>query len=106
MLDIGVGAPLLGCREYSWRFVGSDIDPVSVKAATLLAKSNGLGNQIKCRLKGNVNHVFRGIIGPKERFALTLCNPPFHPSLEEASKGTERNLGKEVTGAPVLNFGG
>ncbi len=86
-----------------------DIDPVSVKAATLLAKSNGLGNQIECRLQGNPNHVFRGIIGPKERFALTLCNPPFHASLEEASKGTERklrNLGKEVTGAPVLNFGG
>lgn len=113
VLDIGVGAnciyPLLGCREYGWRFVGSDIDPVSVKAATLLAKSNGLGNQIECRLQGNANHVFRGIIGSKERFALTLCNPPFHGSLEEASKGTTRklrNLGKEVTGAPVLNFGG
>ena len=113
VLDIGVGAnciyPLLGCREYGWRFVGSDIDPVSVKAATLLTKSNGLGNQIECRLQGNANHVFRGIIGPKERFALTLCNPPFHASLEEASKGSERklrNLGKEVTGTPVLNFGG
>ncbi|WP_042009759.1 23S rRNA (adenine(1618)-N(6))-methyltransferase RlmF [Aeromonas fluvialis] len=113
VLDIGMGAnciyPLLGAREYGWRFVGSDIDPVSVKAATLLAKSNGLGNQIECRLQGNPHHVFRGIIGPKERFALTLCNPPFHGSLEEASKGTERklrNLGKEVKGKPVLNFGG
>ena len=41
VLDIGVGAnciyPLLGAREYGWRFVGSDIDPVSVKAAALLA---------------------------------------------------------------------
>ncbi|MFM7967962.1 RlmF-related methyltransferase [Aeromonas sp. A-5] len=113
VLDIGVGAncvyPLLGCREYGWRFVGSDIDPVSVKAAALLAKSNGLGNQIECRLQGNAEHVFRGIIRPKERFALTLCNPPFHASLAEASKGSERklrNLGKEVKGAPVLNFGG
>ncbi|MHC9245176.1 23S rRNA (adenine(1618)-N(6))-methyltransferase RlmF [Aeromonas jandaei] len=113
VLDIGVGAnciyPLLGSREYGWRFVGSDIDPVSVKAAALLAKSNGLGNQIECRLQGNAEHVFRGIIGPKERFALTLCNPPFHASLAEASKGSERklrNLGKEVKGAPVLNFGG
>lgn len=113
VLDIGVGAnciyPLLGCREYGWRFVGSDIDPVSVKAATLLAKSNGLGNQIECRLQGNPSHVFTGIIGPKDRFALTLCNPPFHGSLAEASKGTQRklrNLGKEVKGAPVLNFGG
>lgn len=113
VLDIGVGAnciyPLLGAREYGWRFVGSDIDPVSVKAATLLAASNGLGSQIACRHQDNPKQIFRGILGPKERFALTLCNPPFHASLAEASKGTERklrNLGKAVTGTPVLNFGG
>ena len=113
VLDIGVGAnciyPLLGAREYGWRFVGSDIDPVSVKAAALLAKSNGLGGQIECRHQGNAKHVFRGIISPQERFALTLCNPPFHGSLDEASKGSERklrNLGKTVQGQPVLNFGG
>src|SRR5690606_7849828 len=92
VLDIGVGAnciyPLLGAREYGWRFVGSDIDPVSVKAAALLAKSNGLGGQIECRHQGNAKHVFRGIISPQERFALTLCNPPFHGSLDEASKGS------------------
>lgn len=112
VLDIGVGAnciyPLLGAREYGWRFVGSDIDPVSVKAATLLASSNGLAGQIECRHQPNPRHIFRGILGPRERFALTLCNPPFHASLVEASKGTERklrNLGK-ATGAPVLNFGG
>lgn len=113
VLDIGVGAnciyPLLGTREYGWRFVGSDIDPVSVKAATLLAKSNGLGSQIECRLQGRAGDIFLGIVAPRERFALTLCNPPFHASLAEASKGTERklrNLGKEATAKPVLNFGG
>ncbi|MGT4068530.1 UNVERIFIED_CONTAM: 23S rRNA (adenine(1618)-N(6))-methyltransferase RlmF [Aeromonas hydrophila] len=113
VLDIGVGAnciyPLLGAREYGWRFVGSDIDPVSVKAATLLAKSNGLGSQIECRLQGKAGDIFQGIVTPRERFALTLCNPPFHASLAEASKGTERklrNLGKEATAKPVLNFGG
>ncbi|WP_324010838.1 23S rRNA (adenine(1618)-N(6))-methyltransferase RlmF [Aeromonas hydrophila] len=113
VLDIGVGAnciyPLLGAREYGWRFVGSDIDPVSVKAATLLAKSNGLGSQIECRLQGRAGDIFLGIVAPRERFALTLCNPPFHASLAEASKGTGRklrNLGKEATAKPVLNFGG
>ncbi|MGU5815274.1 23S rRNA (adenine(1618)-N(6))-methyltransferase RlmF [Aeromonas hydrophila] len=113
VLDIGVGAnciyPLLGAREYGWRFVGSDIDPVSVKAATLLAKSNGLGSQIECRLQGKAGDIFQGIVAPRERFTLTLCNPPFHASLAEASKGTERklrNLGKEATAKPVLNFGG
>lgn len=118
VLDIGVGAnciyPLLGAREYGWRFVGSDIDPVSVKAAALLVTSNGLGCQIECRLQPDARQVFRGILGPRERFALTLCNPPFHASLAEASKGTERklrNLGKMEQakagqGKPVLNFGG
>ena len=113
VLDIGVGAnciyPLLGAREYGWRFVGSDIDPVSVKAATLLARSNGLGSQIECRLQSRAGDIFQGIVAPRERFALTLCNPPFHASLAEASKGTERklrNLGKEVKDKPVLNFGG
>ncbi|OZG39813.1 23S rRNA (adenine(1618)-N(6))-methyltransferase [Aeromonas sp. A35_P] len=113
VLDVGVGAnciyPLLGAREYGWRFVGSDIDPVSVKAASLLARSNGLGSQIECRLQGWAGDIFQGIVAPRERFALTLCNPPFHASLAEASKGTERklrNLGKEVKDKPVLNFGG
>lgn len=113
VLDIGVGAnciyPLLGAREYGWRFVGSDIDPVSVKAATLLAASNGLGKQIECRHQPDPRQIFLGIIGKKERFALTTCNPPFHASLAEASKGTARklrNLGKASTGTPVLNFGG
>lgn len=113
VLDIGVGAnciyPLLGAREYGWRFVGSDIDPVSVKAATLLAKSNGLGSQIECRLQDKAGDIFQGIVAPRERFVLTLCNPPFHASLAEASKGTERklrNLGKAATAKPVLNFGG
>ncbi|HDX8353113.1 TPA: 23S rRNA (adenine(1618)-N(6))-methyltransferase RlmF [Aeromonas dhakensis] len=113
VLDIGVGAnciyPLLGAREYGWRFIGSDIDPVSVKAASLLANSNGLGSQIECRLQGRAGDIFQGIVAPRERFALTLCNPPFHASLAEASKGTERklrNLGKEVKDKPVLNFGG
>lgn len=113
VLDVGVGAnciyPLLGAREYGWRFVGSDIDPVSVKAASLLANSNGLGSQIECRLQGWAGDIFQGIVAPRERFALTLCNPPFHASLAEASKGTERklrNLGKEVKDKPVLNFGG
>ena len=82
---------------------------MSVKAATLLAKSNGLGSQIECRLQGRAGDIFQGIVAPRERFALTLCNPPFHASLAEASKGTERklrNLGKEATAKPVLNFGG
>ena len=41
--------------------------------------------------------------------AARAFRPPFHASLAEASKGTERklrNLGKEVKDKPALNFGG
>ena len=38
-LDIGVGAnciyPIIGCTEYGWTFVGSDIDPVSIANASI-----------------------------------------------------------------------
>ncbi len=50
-----------------------------------------------------------GDCGATRAFCADLCNPPFHASLAEASKGTERklrNLGKAATAKPVLNFGG
>ena len=43
----------------------------------------------------------------KDLFHLTLCNPPFHASAEEANKGSQRkwkNLGKSPKN--TLNFGG
>ena len=53
--------------------------------------------------------IFKGILQKDECFDLTLCNPPFHTSLQEAQTGTLRKLsnlkGKRVTKA-TLNFGG
>ncbi|MGL4448473.1 MAG: 23S rRNA (adenine(1618)-N(6))-methyltransferase RlmF, partial [Shewanella sp.] len=115
VLDIGVGAnaiyPLLGAREYGWRFVGSDIDPVSVKAAQLLAQANGLSQQLELRVQTRPTQIFAGIIAPGEHYAFSLCNPPFHASLAEASTSSARkwrNLNKTTAtnSAPVLNFGG
>ena len=45
------------------------------------------------------------------KFDLTMCNPPFHASMDEATKGSERKwraLGKAdpKRKLPVLNFGG
>jgi len=40
---------------------------------------------------------------------ITMCNPPFHSSAEEAQTGSEKkwkNLGYKKTVKPVLNFGG
>ncbi|WP_052074416.1 23S rRNA (adenine(1618)-N(6))-methyltransferase RlmF [Shewanella mangrovi] len=97
MLDIGVGAnciyPIIAAVEYGWRVVGSDIDPVSVKNAQLIASSNpALKKHIECRLQQRPQAIFNGIIADGERFTLTSCNPPFHSSLAEAQQGTQRKL--------------
>ena len=94
-VDIGTGAsciyPILGQREYNWRFVASDIDPTSVQAASdIIKKNKGLSQAITCRLQPNVESIFKDIIQKDEFYHLTLCNPPFHASVEEAAAGTQR----------------
>lgn len=118
VLDIGTGAsciyPLLGARTQGWHFIASDIDPISITAANANVESNkGLTKQITCRLQKNSHYIFDGIIQPKEYYHLTMCNPPFHKSLADATKGTVRkwqNLSKEKNNnnkqEKALNFGG
>ena len=122
VLDIGTGAsciyPILGARTQGWYFVASDIDPISIKAANTNVTSNkGLAKQISCRLQHNSTRIFEGIIEPNEYYHLTMCNPPFHKSLADATKGTLRkwqNLSKESNNNNnkrnsednTLNFGG
>lgn len=108
-LDIGTGAslvyPLTGRHEYGWDFTGVDIDPVSVKSARQICQKNDLS--ITLRRQNDPENIFKGVIAPDDIFHVTLCNPPFHASLEHADKGSRRkwrNLGKGDSGA--LNFGG
>lgn len=114
-LDIGVGAnciyPLLGHSDYRWRFVGSDIDAVALASARTIVQANGLGKVISLRQQANRKHILTGLLQDDERFDVTLCNPPFHASREEATRGSQRkwkNLGKQdpKRKLPVLNFGG
>ena len=109
VLDIGTGAnlvyPLTGQYCYGWQFTGSDIDPVSIKVAKQLINFNQL--KIKLKLQKNQQHIFDGVVTDKDLFTVSMCNPPFHNSLEQAQKGTERkwkNLGKDAHAG--LNFGG
>ena len=113
-LDIGVGAsciyPIIGSVEYGWKFIGSDIDPRSIASAQqIVAENSNLNNKINCRLQSNTKAIFRGVIEQDEYIELTLCNPPFHSSMEEAQKGTRRKI-KNLTGKkvknPPLNFAG
>lgn len=117
VLDIGTGVnciyPLIGHSEYGWRFVATDINAASLENAQAILDANpALAQHITLRLQPSPNAIFSGIVFDDEWFDLTLCNPPFHASLAEASAGTQRkwkNLGKqgaETTSNPGLNFGG
>lgn len=113
VLDIGIGAncvyPIIGNKEYGWQFVGTDIDPIAINNACKIIKSNNLTANIECRLQKNAISIFKQVIYPNEKFDLTICNPPFHASLNEAKSGTLRKInnlkGKSHTNA-ILNFGG
>ncbi len=113
-LDIGMGAsciyPIIGVTEYDWKFIGSDIDPKSIASAQQIVNSNSsLKDNIECRFQKNSKDVLYGIMDKMESIDLTICNPPFHSSTEEAQKGTRRKIlnltGEKVT-KPELNFAG
>lgn len=109
VLDIGTGAncvyPLIGLREYGWHFVAADIDETSLRSAKKIVDENKLSQSIEMRKQDNPDYIFRGIIKEGESFDLTICNPPFHSSKEEAQRGTERkNRNLQTKGR--LNFGG
>lgn len=114
ILDIGIGAnciyPIIGHQEYGWHFVGSDVDAVAIQSAEKIITSNiALKDAIECRLQTSKNNIFKNIIQETDFFDCTICNPPFHASLAEASKGTMRklnNLSKQKSTKPTLNFGG
>lgn len=109
VLDIGTGAslvyPLTGHHEYGWDFTAVDIDPVSIASAARICERNGLN--VTLRRQNNPADIFEGVIRPDEIFHVTMCNPPFHASPDQAEEGSRRkwrNLGKGDTG--LLNFGG
>lgn len=113
-LDIGVGAncvyPIIGTTEYGWSFIGSDIDPIALESAKNIIQSNdSLKGKIECRLQEDSRDFFYGILPKDELVDLSICNPPFHASKEEAQAGTIRKLSnlnaRKVTKA-TLNFGG
>lgn len=113
-VDVGVGAsciyPIIGVTEYGWKFIGSDIDPKSIASAKQIVNANpSLKDKVECRLQTNSKDVFYGFISKEDKVDLTICNPPYHSSLEEAQKGTRRKIknlsGKKVK-TPVQNFAG
>ncbi|MDR3653911.1 MAG: 23S rRNA (adenine(1618)-N(6))-methyltransferase RlmF [Paludibacter sp.] len=113
-MDIGVGAscvfPVVGNKEYGWTFIGSETDPAAIESASKIVNNNAfLTRNIDLRFQDNTNDIFHGIMNRNEPVDITICNPPFHSSQEEARQGTLKKLSslnhKKIT-TPTLNFGG
>lgn len=113
-LDIGIGAnciyPIIGHSTFGWNFVGTDIDPNALENCVKIIEENlSLNGAISLQQQLNSRFIFKDIIQPEDKFAFTLCNPPFHSSQEEATKGTLRKINaleNTKTKEVVLNFGG
>jgi len=115
-LDIGTGAnliyPILGNSIYGWVFVGTDIDEKAIENCSKIIEANPkLVDDISLQQQTEPRFIFKNIIIPEDKFAFTICNPPFHASAEEANKSASRKVSnlnpKEKRNTnPVLNFGG
>ena len=94
-LDIGTGAnliyPILGATHLDWQWIASDVEQKSIdNAKTIIEKNSALKDTVHVRKQGQPKHIFNGVIKEGEFFDVTMCNPPFHGSQEEAMKGSER----------------
>ncbi|WP_300426142.1 23S rRNA (adenine(1618)-N(6))-methyltransferase RlmF [uncultured Thalassolituus sp.] len=117
MLDVGTGAngiyPLLASSVYGWECVGADISPDSLANVKAILKNNPeLQPLCELRLQPDKHVMFSNIIQPDEYFEVTVCNPPFHASADEArasavrkASGLARNRGDKAANTS-LNFGG
>lgn len=114
IMDIGTGAsliyPIVGNRLYNWTFIAVETDETALENSEKIAKENTSLKNIELRHQKNPKSIFLGAIKSNEYVDATICNPPFHASIEDARKGTLRKLrnlnkGKSLKKAE-LNFGG
>ncbi|BCE00077.1 23S rRNA (adenine(1618)-N(6))-methyltransferase RlmF [Marinicellulosiphila megalodicopiae] len=111
LLDIGTGAngiyPLLASQIYNWRCTGSDISQPSIdNVERIIGHNPNLKNKVECRIQSDKHKIFAGIIKQDEKFDVSVCNPPFHESEQDAIKSStqkNKNLNIEIES---LNFGG
>jgi 23S rRNA (adenine1618-N6)-methyltransferase len=116
-LDIGIGSnciyPIIGNSVYNWSFVGTDIDENAIQNCKKIIENNPqLIDAISLQLQVESRFIFKNIITQEDKFAFTICNPPFHSSAAEATKSSLRKVNnleptaKEKIIKPILNFGG
>ncbi len=106
ILDLGTGAnaiyPLLGRALYGWRFIAAEIDRTALASAERnLAATPALAAGFELRRQTDATAVLRNIVRPADRFAATMCNPPFYPSAAAAAAGTARKVRNLAVAAPA-----
>ncbi len=110
ILDIGTGAtciyPLLGNSIYNWQFIGTDIDRNSIKNANHIIEKNHLQKVISLRLQANKNHILKGVIQADDYFDISMCNPPFYKSPQDAIQANTRKNSNLKLSAATRNFSG
>ncbi len=126
VLDVGTGAngvyALLACKAYGWNCTASDIDATSLdNVAAIAARNPEIGERLTLRLQEDNSHIFEGVIREGEFYDISVCNPLFHASLEEALKASQKKLinldrnrqkcsskgaDEPTRSETVLNFGG
>ncbi|MCC3345711.1 23S rRNA (adenine(1618)-N(6))-methyltransferase RlmF [Psychrobacter sanguinis] len=99
VLDIGTGAsliyPIVGSQSYGWYFTATDIDPVSINTAKAICEINpNLKKLVTVKQQKNPKNIFKGIIGEHDYFDITVCNPPFHGSMQEVLDANNRKQTK------------
>jgi 23S rRNA (adenine1618-N6)-methyltransferase len=112
LLDVGCGAnliySLLAARHFGWQVLASDIDQGALQHAVKLLEQHQLTGKIELRQQAKAEDIFDHLLKTGEYIDVTLCNPPFHRSAEEAAAGSARkreNLGLANEVAD-LNFAG
>lgn len=112
VLDIGTGAsciyPILGHAEYNWSFVGTDVDKKSLQHAQKIVNKNDLDKSIELRHQVDVSQILKGVLKDTDMFSVSICNPPFFSSEQDALEATTRKLkglNKDKTSG-VRNFAG
>jgi len=112
--DIGVGAscvyPIIGVEEYGWSFIASEIDRKAYESSVKIVENNeNVKHKIDLRYQEDKYHLFKGVLEKSELIDITICNPPFHSSKEEAREANLRklsNLKKKRANNEERNFGG
>jgi 23S rRNA (adenine1618-N6)-methyltransferase len=112
-VDIGVGAncvyPIIGHQSFQWQFIGSEIDEIALANAQEIVTKNQLHDGITLLHQANTRDILYGVLNKEIQVDVTMCNPPFHASSDDATKGTNRkvkNLSGENPTETKLNFGG